>query len=208
MRVVIAGGGVLGEAVAKILKSQGVHVTVVDVDREVCNRIARRLDVDVVDGDVSDPLTLEEARIEEASAFLALTDDDAANTISALLAKRYGVYRIIARIEDPSYAKVCEANGVEAISFADSAALMLEAMLYHNKIVELTSLIEEEGFDIEYIEYHGASGRLKLKHNEAYPLLVVRKEEVLLPSPDLRLESGDKVFIIRRRRKLFSFPEF
>ena len=208
MRVLIAGGGVLGEAVAKILKAQGAHVTVVDVRREACARLARRLDIDVVDGDASDPATLEEARVEEASVFLALTDDDSINTISALLAKHYGVPRIIARIEDPSYARICEANGVETISFVDSASMMLEAMLYHNKLVELTSLIEEEGLDIEYVEYHGTSGRLKLKRNEAYPILVLRRGEVLLPSKDLKLEDGDKVFIIRRRRRLFAIPEF
>jgi len=207
MRVLIAGGGALGEAVARFLKAQGAHVTVVDISREACERLARRLDVDVVDGDASDPLTLEEARVEEAEAFLDLTGDDAVNTISALLAKRYRVPKVIARIEDPSYAKICEANGVETISFTDSASMMLEAMLYHNKIVELTSLIEEKGLDIEYVEYHGAAGRLKLKYDEAYPILVLRRGEVLLPSPDLKLESGDKVFIIRRRRRLLQLPE-
>jgi len=204
---VIAGGGDLGESVARILKIQGVHVTIVDRSRKTCEKLAKRLDVDFVEGDVSDPLTLEEARIEEASAFLALTGDDSINTISSLIAKRYGVPRIIARIEDSSYARVCEANGVEVVSFVESASMMLEAILYHNKLIELTSLIEEEGLDIERIDYHGKTGELKIKHNDAYPIMVVRGGEVFLPNPGLKLKDGDRIFIIKRRKKLFYIPE-
>jgi len=193
--------------VAKILKSQRVHVTVVDKSKDVCERLAKRLDVDVVRGDATDPLTLEEARIEEAKVFLALTGDDSVNTISSLMARRYGVEKIIARIEDLNYANVCRANNIEVVSFAESASLVLEALIYHNRLVELTSLIEEEGLDIEYVDYRKGSGLPRFKRNEAYPIMVVRGSEVLLPSPELSLEDGDKVFVIRRRRKLFHVPE-
>lgn len=206
MRAVIAGGGNLGEAVARILKSQGAHVTVVDVDGEACERLAKRLDVDVVRGDATDPLTLEEARIEEADVFLALTGDDSVNTISSLIARRYGVSRIIARVEDSSYADICRSNGIEVVSYADSASMMIEAMIYHNRLVELTSMIEEAGLDIEYVDYRGGS-QVKLRRNEAYPIMVIRGGEVLLPGPDLCLEEGDRVFFIRRRRRLFHVPE-
>ncbi|RLG60524.1 hypothetical protein DRN86_02330 [Candidatus Geothermarchaeota archaeon] len=209
MKVIIIGGGNVGEAVAKMLKSKGDRVTVVDKDQEVCERLARHLEIDVVKGDATQPLTLEEARVEEASAVIALTGDDLTNVISALLAERYGVPRIIARVENPNYAKICEARGIRVISPDESASIMLEAMLYHEDLVKLTNLLTKGGFDVEYIDVDREDMRLSYVLTEdSHPVMIIRENEVLLPKGNLKLKKGDRVFIIRKRRKIFTFPIF
>ncbi|MHC1601017.1 MAG: potassium channel family protein [Candidatus Nezhaarchaeales archaeon] len=214
MRVIIAGGGDVGEVTAKILKNHGYKVVVIDSSPEVCEKIARTLEVAVVVGDAVSPLTLEEAGIERADVFIAVTGKDNVNLISGLLAANYGVKRVMVRIKDPAYMEACKSVGLcDVIQHVDIAAMWLEAMVFRNNIVEIANLIAgdleiEEVTITEKSKYQGMKiANLIEKHN-VYPLLLEVNGKAELPRMDRELKIGDKIFLLRKARKSFHLPEF
>jgi len=213
LRVVIAGGGGVGEATAKILKNHGYKVTVVDINPEVCEKIARTLEVAVVVGDVVSPLTLEEAGIDRADAFIAVTGHDNVNLISGLLAMNYGIKRVMVRIKDPAYIEACKSIGLcEVIEHVDIASMWLEAMVLRNKIVEIANLLAgdleiEEIVVTEKSKYVGMKIRDVVEKEHVYPLLLEVEGKAELPKMNRELKLGDKVFLLRKARKGFRLPE-
>lgn len=214
MRVIIAGGGNVGEATAKILKNHGYKVVVIDSNPEVCEKIARALEVAVVVGDAVSPITLEEAGIERADAFIAVTGKDNVNLISGLLAANYGVKRVMVRVKDPAYVEACRSIGMcDVIQHADIAAMWLEAMIFKNNIVEIANLIAgdleiEEVTITEESKYRGMKIADIIERHDVYPLLLEVNGKAELPKMNCELKVGSKIFLLRKARKGFHLPEF
>jgi trk system potassium uptake protein TrkA len=103
MYVVVAGGGHMGTHLVQRLAAEGHEVVVIDVDRAVTERIFAELGVVVFNGSATDVNVLEEAGIKRADAAVAMTGRDSDNLSFCLLARYYGVPRILARMLYPQY---------------------------------------------------------------------------------------------------------
>nr|BFE92643.1 hypothetical protein GCM10020185_31790 [Pseudomonas brassicacearum subsp. brassicacearum] len=89
-RIVIAGGGQIGERLAEAIESR-YQVKIIEMNPARCRYLSDTLDSTVVlQGSASDRDLLLEENIADADIFLALTNDDEANIMSSLLAKRLG----------------------------------------------------------------------------------------------------------------------
>lgn len=108
-RVFIAGGGNIGHRLAKALQGR-FSVKVLERSRERARRIAEDLDAIVLVGDCSDEDLLREENIDSTDIYCALTNDDEANILSAMLAKRMGCQRVVALINRPAYAELVEGD--------------------------------------------------------------------------------------------------
>lgn len=86
MKIVIVGAGEVGYHVARRLALEYKDVVVVDKDAAALRRVSDTLDVQVVKGQGSSPLVLEEAGIREAEILLAVTDSDEVNLVACLVA--------------------------------------------------------------------------------------------------------------------------
>ncbi|HET6399428.1 MAG TPA: Trk system potassium transporter TrkA [Candidatus Thermoplasmatota archaeon] len=133
MYVVVGGAGEVGYHVARALRNEGHDVAVIDRDPARVDRL-QDLDVLTVQGNMASRTTLEEARIQEATLFLATSGDDEVNLVASALAKTYGC-RTICRLNDPDYLNVpysdqYKAMGVDvAVSPEMVAAIRIKRML-------------------------------------------------------------------------------
>ena len=208
MKVVIAGCGDIGEALARHLKERGDEVVVLDRDDRVCERLSR-MGIKAVKGDVTDPHLISEVGVAEADVFLALTGSDDVNLVSAILAKHHGAKRVIVRVENPVYAEACRMVGLtELCSPAEATALRIDAAIHGFKLADIITLGEryvdvehlevEEGSELAWIKVKAAQGKLP---KDCYLAFVASRDGgVKLPDPNLTLEPGDVLVLIRRRR--------
>ena len=103
MRVVVTGGGAVGQHLAADLAARKHDVTLIELNREVLDAIREDLtDVELILGDACEPWVLEQARLSEAEVVVAATGDDEDNLVTSLLAKQeFGVPRVLARVNHP-----------------------------------------------------------------------------------------------------------
>lgn len=105
MKIVIAGAGEVGSHLAKMLAYEGHDLTVVDIKPENLREIDLHLDLMTVEGSAISLSVLGEAHVDDADLFIAVTHYQEMNIASAILAKKLGASKTIARIKDPDYLK-------------------------------------------------------------------------------------------------------
>lgn len=112
-RVVLGGGGNIGSNLAISLE-RGHHVKVIERNPEIAESIAEELEKAIVlVGDCADEDLLREEAIDTADVYCALTNDDEANILSAMLAKKMGAEKVIALINRPAYVDLVEAGSID-----------------------------------------------------------------------------------------------
>ncbi|MEZ5456592.1 MAG: Trk system potassium transporter TrkA [Lysobacteraceae bacterium] len=112
-RVFIAGGGNIGRHLAMALEAQ-FNVKILERSKDRAKRIAEDLVNSIVlVGDCSDEDLLREENIDQTDVYCSLTNDDQANILSAMLAKRLGCPRVIALINRPAYAELVEGGSID-----------------------------------------------------------------------------------------------
>ena len=117
MHVVIMGCGRVGSALARRLEERGHTVAVIDRDPTAFRRLGPGFGGRRVTGIGFDRETLQEAGIEEAGAFAAVSSGDNSNIISARVAREmFGVENVAARIYDPRRAEVYQRLGIPTVA--------------------------------------------------------------------------------------------
>jgi trk system potassium uptake protein TrkA len=130
MKVVIMGCGRVGAQLAALLVDEGHSVTILDTDEYSFRRLVPSFSGTALLGDGIDEGTLRRAGIEEADAFVAVTQGDNRNIMAAQIAKHiFNVPRVICRIYDPLRRELYTTLGLEAISPTTIFAQMLKEKL-------------------------------------------------------------------------------
>ena len=98
MYIIIAGAGIIGSQIAKILAKNGHNVVVIDKDKEVCDNIYNETGALTIFGSATKLVDLKKAGAKYADMILCLMGNDADNISTALLARSLGIKKIIARL--------------------------------------------------------------------------------------------------------------
>jgi len=116
-KVMILGGSLISELVAKQLSHQIDDIKIIENDKQRCIALSQELEakVNVVYGDGRNSDFLLEENIKDYDAFLALTGNDEANILSCVVAKQLGIERTIAEVENVEYIRLAEQQGVDAV---------------------------------------------------------------------------------------------
>lgn len=123
VHIVIMGCGRVGSSLAHSLEERGHETSVIDINPEAFRRLGPDFKGITVTGWGFDRDVLEEAGIQEADAFAAVSSGDNSNIISARVAREmYGVGNVVARIYDPGRAEVYERLGVPTVAVVPWAA--------------------------------------------------------------------------------------
>jgi len=116
MRVIIVGCGRVGARVAAALDERGENVTVIDTTARAFQRLPQTFKGETVRGNGTDEDVMRSAGAEQADIVMTLTEGDNRNALAAQLAKhRFGVPRVIAKINDPLRGEAYRALGLETI---------------------------------------------------------------------------------------------
>ena len=156
-RIVIAGGGQIGERLAEAIESR-YQVKIIEMNPARCRYLSDTLDSTVVlQGSASDRDLMLEENIADADLFLALTNDDEANIMSSLLAKRLGAKKVMTIINNPAYVDLIQGGEIDiAISPQLATIGTLLAHVRRGDIVSVHSLRRGAAEAIEAIA-HGDS---------------------------------------------------
>lgn len=103
MKIIIVGGGKVGETLVANLCSEGHDITVIDRSDKVVDQLCDRYDVMGYSGNGASYTVLEEADIEHADLVIAVTGHDELNLFVCLLARKAGNCQTIARVHNPEY---------------------------------------------------------------------------------------------------------
>jgi trk system potassium uptake protein TrkA len=209
-RVVIAGGGHIGFALARQLEKSN-QVKIIERDPKRARRISEQLENAIVlEGDAADEELLIEENIDSCDVFAALTNSEEANILSAMLAKRLGAPKVMALINKPSYAELMQSGTIDiAISPQTITIGSLLAHVRRGDVVKVHSLRRGAAEALEAI-IHGdhRSSRVVGKRVEEISLpegasigCIVRGEQVIMAHHDTVVQADDHVvlFITDRR---------
>ncbi|MGN1211381.1 MAG: Trk system potassium transporter TrkA, partial [Candidatus Cryptobacteroides sp.] len=116
-KLMILGGGPIGEMVAKQMSKIIDSIKIVELNKETCLELSEKLpnNVIVVNGDGRNSDLLVEESIKEYDAFVAVTSSTETNILACVAAKRLGVGRTIAEVENIEYIRLAESMGVDAV---------------------------------------------------------------------------------------------
>ena len=217
MKVVIIGAGEVGFNVASRLVNENKDVVVIDKDHEAIRRVSDNIDVQVVNGSGSSPISLDEAGLKDAEILLAVTNSDEANLVACL----------VADILSPSTKKLARIRNADFDQYHDNFrkyAPHIDTLI--NPEIEVVKTIDRmmnmPGV-VDVGEF--ADGRIKfiaiLLDKDARlagtrllelssisekqrPLIVavIREEKLIIPGGNDRLLAGDLVYFICEEEKL------
>ena len=144
MRIIIEGAGEVGSHLAKMLRTEANEVTVIDNDPRRIADLEETTDVNTVCGNLSSIEVLKEAGADKADLFIGVCPSVAQeiNIVSALIAKRLGAGKVIARINDednlaPENKLLFKELGIDLMFYPEkSAADEIIDFLKHNSTTE------------------------------------------------------------------------
>jgi trk system potassium uptake protein TrkA len=210
-RIVIAGGGNIGFRLAKSIESR-YNVKIIERNEERCQVLSERLQHTVVMlGSSTDRDRLIKANIENADIFCALTNDDEANIMASLLAKRLGARKVMTLISNPAYVDLVQGREIDiAISPQQATIGSLLTHIRRGDIVNVYSLRRGAAEAIEAVA-HGdeRSSKVVGRRIEDIDLpegttigAIVRGEKVLIAHDHIIVEANDHLilFVMDRRR--------
>src|SRR5690606_12643124 len=112
-RIIIAGGGNIGMRLAKKIEGR-YSERVIEHNKKRKTHLAERLERTIVlEGSATDQDLLQDENIEDTDVFLALTNDDEANIMSSMLAKRLGARKVMALINNPAYVDLVQGGDID-----------------------------------------------------------------------------------------------
>src|SRR5690606_23287556 len=157
-RVVIAGGGNIGLRLAQRLETEH-QVKLIERDQRRARRISEQLAATIVlNGDAADEELLLEENIDDADIFVAVTNAEEANILSAMLAKRLGCNKVVALINRPAYAELMESGAIDvALSPQQVTIGSLLAHVRRGDVVRVHSLRRGAAEAMEAVA-HGVQG--------------------------------------------------
>ena len=157
MYVIIAGAGKVGWNLARELIAKDREVTLIESDHARYRVVEEELEHAVQYGDATELWVLERAGIQRADLVIAVTGDDEDNILICQVAKeKYGVQRIVARVNNPRNLQHFKLLGVQpAVSATDLILRLIEHEVPEYGLVQLLALEEEH---LEIIELEVGQG--------------------------------------------------
>ena len=205
MYILIAGGGKVGANLARTLLKDGKHeVTLIEQRRDRFERLEHEFEHQVLLGDATEIYVLERAGIARPPDLVAaLTGDDEDNLIICQLSReKYGVEKVIARVNDPRNQAHFDLLGIApTVSATRGLMALIEHEVPEHDLVHLLELRKEnlEIVEVEIKNGSAAAGKrvedLHLPHT-ARLISVVREGRAEIAVGSTELLAGDQVLAI------------
>lgn len=201
--VMIFGGSAIAEMVAANLSRNGVSVKIVEADKDRCVELTERLSdsVSIVNGDGRNSDFLYDEGIAGYDAFLALTQGDETNVLACVAAKKFGVMRTIAEVENIEYIRLAEEMGVDSVI---NKKLIMAGRIFKFTLSSRARFVRYmTDSNAEIIEYTVPPGCAATKGRicelnfpqGAIVASVIRGNDAILAVGDTRIEAYDRVAV-------------
>ena len=215
--IMIMGGSRIAMRATQLV-SDAMSVKIIENDLSRCHWLTDMVDdnVMIINGDGRDYELLEEEGIGKVDAFVALTDSSETNILACLSAKRMGVFKTIAEVENIDYIGMAESLDIGAVINKKKIAASYIYQLLLDADVENVKCLTFANADVaEFIVKEGARVTRSLVKDIALPKGVtigglVRGDEGILVTGDTQIQTGDHVVVfclssmIKRIEKYFN----
>ncbi len=210
MRIIIAGAGEVGTHLAKMLSNENHEIILIDTEEERLKPVRSTMDVLTYVGSATSISILQELLHKKTDLFIAVTHWEDTNITAAILAKRLGAVKTIARIDNLDY--------LEHSTLEFFKSLGIDSLIYPELIAarEVLSLLHETG-TTDFMEFCGGKLAMyvqKLDQNapiidksllelaastntEKYRAVAIKRNDItIIPRGNERFRVGDLVFVI------------
>lgn len=210
---------VVGTALCRSLVEEKHDVTLIEEKEEVLGRVSRRLDIMGIVGNGANYKILEQADVQHCDIFVAISDQDEVNMISAVLAKKMGAKETIVRVRNPEYSNAYfKDNNFLGFSMVVNPELL--AARYIANSVDFPGALSVEHFvngRIMLMEFKiSENNRLcdlsleqfRRKFGNILVCAIKRAGQVIIPDGDDILLKGDKIYVTGDRIEMILFHNF
>lgn len=213
MNILVVGAGIVGQALASQLSSEGHQVTLIDRNRRLIRELGEKLDVLGIVGNAAMPSVLEKAGIQSTDVLIAVTNVDEVNLVVGMMACKLGVPHRVVRIRNPEYAKEdgvlsMRDLGIEHVINPDP--VIVEAIV---RMVEIPGCnefvpigngqVQMLGFTVDKDSPAVGRSLAELRElaelNALLILYITRKDTVLVPRGDDVVQPGDRLHVLVSR---------
>ena len=212
--VIFFGGDRVARKAATELMNE-MNIKVIEKDRELCDILSEKVpNALIINADGSDMDVLKEEGIQDADAFVAVTDSSEANIFACLAAKRFGVRKTIAEIENLDYIPMAEGLDIGTVLNKKTiAASYIYQMLLDASVRGVHNLTSA---DAEIVEFYAKEGSLITRHkvkdldlpDEANIGGIVRAKEGILVNGETQIIAGDLVIVFCKSHVIRNLERF
>ena len=205
-RIIIIGGGNTGQMLAAGIEKKGIAVKLIERRRDKCEVLAAHLEKTIVlHGDGTSQEILREENIQDADYFIAVTNDEEANILGALVAKQLGAKKVISLIRRVDYIPLVGRVGIDGVINPRQAAIRrILHFIRKGKIISATPLRDERAEVFEFVALETSDITERPFKEIPFPAgtivgAIIRGEEVVIPDGDSVILPGDHAVIFTPR---------
>ncbi|MBE9546642.1 MAG: Trk system potassium transporter TrkA [Proteobacteria bacterium] len=205
-RVIIMGGGITGLILSEQFEKKGISTKIIEKRQDRCEMLASNLNKTVVlHGDGTSEELLKEENIQDTDYFIAVTSDEEANILGALVAKQLGARKAISLINRADYVHLISTVGIDGVINPRHAAIgKILHYIRKGKIVSATPLYDEKAEIFEVVALETSEITNKPFKDIKFPKgtivgAIMRGDEVIIPGGDSVVLPGDHVVIFTLR---------
>lgn len=201
MYLIIVGLGGIGRNLVRVASGAGNNVVVVDLREDRAKDITSQYDVVAIVGDSTSRSTLEDAGASRADALIATTSDDAANLMTGLVARDFGIQQLVSVVNEEEHIPLFKNAEIGVIENPDLVvAEQLYTRVRRPNVKDFIQLAEgkAEIFEIVAEEDSKITGQTLADSSLPGEVLVVaveRNDELIIPRGATTIEPGDMVTI-------------
>jgi len=202
--IIFYGGTKMAQKAAQNLPSN-LNIKILEADRDQCEYLSQKLsNVLIINTDGSKMENLIEEGIEDTDAFIAVTESSEANIFACLAAKRFGVHKTIADVENIDYIPMAEGLDVGAVlNKKTTAASYIYQMLLNATVLNVHNLASADAEIVEFMatqDCRATCGKVKTLDLPEGATIggIVRAGEGILVNGDTKILPGDQVVVLSK----------
>lgn len=209
MKIVIAGAGEVGTHLAELLSQEAQDIILIDQDKFRLQQAESHLDVITIRGNATSPQVLANANIDRTDLLIAATDSETSNLAIAMIGKKLGAKRTIARISNPEFLDPrtidMTALGVDALVSPETVvseeilalvkrSAAIETVDFEKGKLSLLGVLLEA--DAMVVDRSAEQVATEVQDLDFLNVAISRNNEVIIPRRDTVFHAGDKAYFI------------
>jgi len=199
--IMIVGGGRVGKVIAKKMEKE-VNIKLIEKDKERCLNLTDLLDDTlIINGDARDINLVEEEGIGNMDVFIAVTNSSETNILTCLHAKKFGVTKTIALVENLDYIQISQSIGIDTI--LNKKLIAASHIIKYSMADEVTLLKCLSGINSDILELVARQGSVVTKKKIRELKMpdgaiiggIIRENESYIALGDFQIEENDRVVV-------------
>lgn len=195
MKIIVVGGGTIGEALAELLIKEKHDVVVIEKEEKLAEELAERLDALVLHGDGTDKNILKDANIKSVDAVVSVTSDDKTNLMVCEVAKGVNVPNIIARINQSDNEGIFTKIGITNLINTTNTAILAFKKALEKPGKQLINLIaggKGEVFEMSVNKDSKFANKTIADIAKGFAIACIyRDDKLMVPKPETKIKEGD-----------------